>query len=111
DWIDPPENARNHVTPPHPVDVRIDAVTRRATDCIRHLGGVDEHLRRNASDVQTGAAEGALLADRRPLTRVAIVENAVARTRSDDRDVVGFHCASAAYPFDGEASVSSVALR
>ncbi len=91
DRIDAAENPRNDVLPAHPVDVRIHAVPGRTPDRLGHLGGVDEHLGRDAPDVQAGPAEGALLADRDPLGRIALVENAVARTGSNDREVVGLH--------------------
>src|ERR1700689_631511 len=89
DWIDPAEDARHDVVPAHPVDVCIDAVARGAPYRVGNLGGIDEHLGRDASDIQAGATERALLADRRSLSRVAMVENRVARTSSDDREVVG----------------------
>ena len=76
DRIDAPEDARDDVVPAHPVDVRVDAVARRTSDRLGDLGGVDEHLRRDAPDVEAGAAEGALLADRDPLAGVAVIENA-----------------------------------
>ena len=55
------------------------------------FGGVDEHLGRDAPDVEARTTEGAVFAERHPLVGMSIVENAIARTGSDDRDVVGFH--------------------
>src|ERR1700758_5077657 len=91
DWIDPSEDARDDVVPAHPVDVGVDAVARSTPDGVGDPGGVDEHLCRDAPDVQAGATEGALLADRRTFVGVALIENAVPRTGSDDRDVVSLH--------------------
>src|SRR6202012_5793929 len=67
------------------------AVPCGTPDRVSDPGGVDETLRLDAPDVQAGATEGALLADRRPLRRVLLIENAVARTGSDDRDVISLH--------------------
>ncbi len=108
DRVDAAEDARDDVVPAHTVDVRVDTVAGRMTHGLGHLSGVDEHLGGNAPDVQTGAAECALLADRHPLARVAFVENAVARTGSDDRKIVGFH---AAHPSPADTAASASATR
>ena len=91
DRVDAPEDARDDVVPTHPVDVRVDAVTGGGADRFGDLGGVDEHLGGDASDVQAGSAECSLFADRDSFAGIAFVENAVARTGSDDREVVGLH--------------------
>ena len=109
DRIDSPEDPRDDVAPAHLIDVRVDAVARGAADRLGDFGGVDEHLGRDTADVQAGAAEGALFADRHSLVRKAIVDNGVARTGSDDREVVGLHLLGP-YPFpdDAEAPVLSL---
>ncbi len=91
DRVDAAEDPRDDVVPSDPVDVGVDAVTRCVADGFGDFGRVDEHLGGNASDVEAGATERSLLADRHPLLGVAVVENAVAGTGSDDRQVVAFH--------------------
>ena len=91
DRVDAPEHPRDDVVPPHPVDVGVDAVTRCVADGFGDLGGIDEHLGRNASHVEAGSAEGSLFTDRNPFFGVTVVENAVAGTGSDDREVVALH--------------------
>ncbi len=91
DGIDAPENPGDDVVPAHPLDAGVNAVARRVADRLGDLGRVHEHLGRDASDVEAGSAEGALLAHRHPLVGEAVIENAVARTGSNDRDVVGLH--------------------
>jgi hypothetical protein len=91
DRVDAPEHARDDVVPTHPIDAGVDAVAGGGADCLGDLGGVDEHLGGDAPDVEAGSAECSLFADRDAFARIAIVENAVARTGSDDCDVVSFH--------------------
>ena len=76
--VDAAEHPRHDVGPAHPVDVGVHPVAGGLAHRLGHLGGVDEHLGRDAADVQAGAAEHALLADRDLLAGVAFVENAVA---------------------------------
>ena len=64
DRVDAAEHPRHDVGPAHLLDARVDAVTRTVPDGLGDLGGVDEHLGRDAADVEAGAAERALLADR-----------------------------------------------
>ncbi len=91
DRIDAAEYPRDDVVPTHSVEVCVDAVTRCGADRFGDFGGVDKHLGRNAPDVEARPAESSLLADRDPLVGVAVAENAVAGTGSDDRQVVAFH--------------------
>ena len=96
DRVDPAEHPVDDVVPADPVDARVHAVFRGGADGVRDLGRVHVHLRRDAADVEAGAAEGALLEDRHLLALVAFVEDRIARSRADDGEVVMGHAGSPA---------------
>ena len=87
DRVDAAEDAIDDVGPADLVDRRVDAVRRRMGDVLGDVGGVDEHLGRDAAAVEAGAAEDVLFDDRDPLGVVVVGEDAVPRPGTDDDDV------------------------
>ena len=91
DRVDPAEHAVADVGPAHLVDGGVDAEMAGARHGPRDVGGVHEHLGRDAAHVQAGAAEGAVLDQRHVEVVEAGVEEGVARAGADDDQVVVAH--------------------
>ena len=91
DRVDPAEHAVADVGPPHLVDRRVDPEVAGPGDGARDVGGVHEHLGRDAADVEAGAAERAVLDQRDVEVLEAGVEERVARAGADDDQVVVAH--------------------
>ncbi len=63
DRIDASEDAISDRRPICAVELRVDAEFRRRCRRHRHIGGIDEHLRRDASPIEAGTAEHVALDD------------------------------------------------
>src|SRR6185312_15675261 len=105
--IDATEDPGDDVGPLYPVDTCVNAESGCTVCGFSYLCGVDEHLRRDATHIQAGAAEDTLLADCHAHVFVALVENRIARAGSDDGEVVMRHQVCLA-PVVSDASVSAV---
>src|SRR5699024_4547934 len=91
DRIDPAEHPRDDLRPADPAETGVHPELRAAPGPDHQIGRIDEHLRRDAADVQAGAAEHALLdqRDRQPV--IAFVEKGVAGSGTDHGDVEMLH--------------------
>ena len=82
------EDAVDDIRPSDLLDGRIDPVPSRFANGLRDLSRVDEHLRRNAPDIQTGAAERGMLLEQSNLQIAeSLVGNGVAGARADDGEI------------------------
>jgi hypothetical protein len=92
DRVDATEHAADDRRPIRPVEVGGDAVlggVGRAARRLGDVGGVDQHLRRDATTVEAGAAEGAAF-DHRDAPAVHLgADQRVAGTGTDDDEVEG----------------------
>jgi hypothetical protein len=91
DRVDPPEDPVPDRPPVGWTRPGPDAECRPVLGVPLEVGRVDEHLRGDAPDVETGAAEAALLEDRDPSAGEAVVHDRVAGTGADDGEVVVGH--------------------
>ena len=95
DGVDATEHPVADVAPVDGVDVGIDAEPGGVLDGLHDVGGVHEHLRRDAPPVHAGAAEVPLLDDRDRQVVELGAEDGVAAAGSDDDEVVlleAVHC-------------------
>ena len=79
--------ARSSFGAPTPMPI----LAERVTGLLEHLGGVQQRLRRDAADVEAGAAEGGALLDHRDLhaeLRRADGADIAARAGADDDEIV-----------------------
>ena len=81
------EHAGLHRRPVDAVDVGVDVEAGGLADLLDGVGGVDEHLGRDAPDVEAGAPEAPLLADRDRLVGEVVVDQRVAGAGADQDDV------------------------
>ncbi len=71
--VDPPEHPVSHIRPAGAVEVGVHPERTGSTNRLGDVGGVDEHLRRNAPTIEAGTAEDGLLHDRHaPVVEVAV---------------------------------------
>src|SRR5690606_27425209 len=91
DRVDAVEDPVADVAPADSVQGCVDAVAGRLPDRRGHVRGVDEHLGRDATDVEARAAEDAALDDGDLLVPEVGGHQGVARTGSDDDEVVVSH--------------------
>ena len=87
DRVDAAERTIADIAPSHVIEGGVDAEAGALADVLHDVGGVDQHLGRDAPDVQARAAEGAALDDRHVPVVEAVIENAVARAGSDDAEI------------------------
>ena len=98
DGVDASEDAVAHVDPPHLVHRGVDAEVAGALDGARDIGGMHEHLRRDAADVQARATERATVDQRHVEWGEPGVEERVARAGADDDEVVVAHSSNLVIP-------------
>ncbi len=105
DRIDATEHPVDDVAPAHAVDRQIDAEFGGVTGHLHHVGGVHEHLRRDAAPVEAGTPEDAPLDDGDACVVEVGRDDAVARTGSEDDQVVvrEIRCHPATIPTKGSA--------
>ena len=89
--VEPPEDPVADVRPADLVDVGVDAEPRAVLGLQGELGGVHEHLGRDAADVAARAAEGRLLDDADVEVAQRLVRDRVARSGPDDDQVMVRH--------------------
>jgi hypothetical protein len=87
DRVDPPEDPVPDLGPAGALEPGVDAEPVAVRGGVRDVRGIDEHLGRDAADVQAGAAERALLQDRDGPVGEPLVDDRVARAGADHREV------------------------
>ncbi|MFE4632889.1 hypothetical protein ACFRJ1_05860 [Streptomyces sp. NPDC056773] len=89
--VQAPEHPVPQVPPAHGEQLCVHVVGPGPVDRTGHVGGVGEHLARDAARVQAGSAEPPLLDDGHVEAGEGIVDDGVAGTRTDDDEIVLAH--------------------
>ncbi|MFE2249906.1 hypothetical protein ACFXC2_24650, partial [Streptomyces lavendulae] len=102
--VQPPEDPVARLAPAHRSRLGIHVVRPGLADGPGDVRGAGEHLARDASGVQTGSAEPALLDDGHVQIGEGVVDDGVAGSRTDDDKIVVAHPVSLRVPRPGRCA-------